>query len=346
VSHTRIVNVGVIGCGQLARSVQLRILANMRDVRVTAVAEPDPALRDAASRLVPDAQTFATYQQLLALDSVDAVILALPNDRHAEAAVSAFATGKHVYLEKPLATSRRDGEDVLRAWERSGRVGMIGFNYRFNKLYGRARALIRAGALGELVAVRSVFAMAARPLPVWKQRRVSGGGALLDLGSHHLDLVRFLLDTEVIDVTCDVQSRSSESDSAFVRLTLANGATAQMFFSLCAADEDQFEIYGTAGKIRIDRCHAMDVQLRGAAGEAYRADQMRYWLASLQNLGYGFARQRAFGHEPSWQIALEQFIGAVRGQRPAKPDLYDGNESLKIVLAAENAAVAPGLQTV
>ena len=326
--------------------MHLKILANLPHVRVSAVAEPDADLRAAAHRIVPDARPLQTYQQLLEIDNVDAVILALPNDRHAEAAIAAFAARKHVYLEKPLATNRADGDAVMHAWLRSGCVGMIGFNYRFNKLYRRAQALIRDGALGQIVAVRSVFATATRPLPAWKTRRSTGGGVLLDLASHHVDLVRFLLDTDITDVACGVQSRVTESDSAFLTLALANGATAQLFFSLCANDEDELEIHGTAGKITIDRCHAMDVQFRSATSDAYRADQLRHWLASLRNLSYGLARRRAFGHEPSWQIALEHFIGAVRGEHRAEPDLYDGYESLKTVLAAETAAAPHRLQMV
>jgi predicted dehydrogenase len=340
------VNVGLIGCGQLAQSVHLKVLERMPEVRVTAIAEPDMRLRQAASRLAPRAQAVSTYQQLLARDDLEAVVLALPSDRHAEAAIAAFRAGKHVYLEKPLATNRSDAEAVLQAWQQTNCVGMIGFNYRFNKLYRRARDLIRDGAVGQVIAVRSVFAVAARPLAAWKTRRATGGGVLLDLASHHFDLVRFLFDTDIADVRCDLQSRVSEGDSAFVLLRLANGATAQLFFSLCANDEDQFDIYGTAGKLAIDRCHAMDVQRHSPASDAHRADQLRNGLTSLQRIGYGLARRRAFGHEPSWQLALEHFVNAVRGECSAEPDLYDGYESLKAVMAAEAAAAIPTLQTV
>jgi predicted dehydrogenase len=343
---SKIVNVGLIGCGQLAQSVHLKVLHNMPEVRLTVIAEPDTTLRKAASRLAPHAQAVSTYQQLLAHDDLQAVVLALPSDRHAEAAIAAFRGGKHVYLEKPLATNRPDAEAVLRAWEQTKCVGMIGFNYRFNKLYRRARDLIRGGAVGEVIAVRSVFALAARPMAAWKTRRATGGGVLLDLASHHFDLVRFLIDTDIVDVRCDLESRVSEGDSAFVQLRLANGATAQLFFSSCASDEDQFDIYGTAGKLAIDRCHAMDVQRHGPRSGTYRADQFRNGLRSLQRVGYGLERRRALGHEPSWQLALEHFVSAVRGECPAEPDLYEGYESLKIVMAAEEAAMSSRLQPV
>jgi myo-inositol 2-dehydrogenase/D-chiro-inositol 1-dehydrogenase len=305
---------------------------------LTAIAESDATSREAAHRCAPGARALADYRALLEQKDVEAVVVALPSDQHALAARAALDAGKHVYLEKPLATNLADAEAVVRAWRAADRIGMIGFNYRFNKLYRRARQLIREGFVGDPVAVRSVFAMAAHPLPVWKTRRATGGGVLLDLASHHFDLIRFWFDTEIDDVSCDVESRLTEDDTAFVRLRLANGASVQSFFSLCATDEDRFEIYGTAGMMRIDRCHAMDVEQCGPGADTHRGDQVRHWMRSLRGIGYGLARQRAFGHEPSWQVALEHFVDAVRTGRPAAPDFQDGYESLKIVVAAEQAA--------
>jgi predicted dehydrogenase len=343
-SNIEVVKIGLIGCGRIARSVHLKILRNTPAVRVTAIAEPDTNTHNEARRLAPDACLLTDYQSLLARDDVDAVVLALPTGRHAEAATAAFAAGKHVYLEKPLATNLADAETVLQAWQRGDRVGMIGFNYRFNKLCRRARQLLRQGVLGEVIAVRSVFSSARRPLPSWKMRRATGGGVLLDLASHHIDLVRFLLDTDVLDVTCDLQSRVTEDDTAFLKLRVGNGATVQSFFSFCSSDDDLFEIHGTAGEMTIDRCHGMDVRWRGSDGASHRADQLRHWVRSIRGIRYGLDRWRSIGHEPSWQQALEHFIGAVRGEHPAEPTLRDGYESLKVVVAAEEADRSRKLQ--
>jgi len=336
--HDETVKVGVIGCGRIAQSVHLKILRSLPGVHVIGVAAPDPSCRKAASSLVPRASIVSDYRDLLAHKDVEAVVLSLPPAHHAEAAIAAFEAGKHVYLEKPMATDLRDGEAVIAAWERASRIGMMGFNYRFNSLYVEARDLIARGVLGKPVAIRSTFALAQRALAGWTTRRESGGGVLLELASHHVDLVRFLMQSEIVDLSCQIESRRTESDTAFVTLTLASGVTVQSFFSLCAVDEDKFEIYGDAGKITIDRSHAMAVEYRSASNASYRADQLRHQVTSLKRLGYGFVRNRAPGHEPSWQLALAHFVGAVRGQQRATPDLHDGLESLRILLAAEQAA--------
>lgn len=78
-------------------------------------------------------------------------------------------------------------------------VGVIGFNYRFNALYQATKQYVQSGKLGELVCVRSVFSSQVQPLPVWQQIRAGGGGVLLNLALHHMDLVHFLFEQEVHD---------------------------------------------------------------------------------------------------------------------------------------------------
>ena len=191
------VALGLIGCGSIARNVHLKVLRRLPGVRVAALADPDAQRLNAAQRLVPGAAGCADYRQLLDLPHVQAVVIAAPNAHHAEMTVAALDRRKHVYLEKPIATSLAGARQILAAAQQAGTVGMMGFNYRFNPLYQETRRLIRSGRLGELVSVRSVFATASHPLPDWKQSRHSGGGVLLDLASHHVDLVRHFLGGEV-----------------------------------------------------------------------------------------------------------------------------------------------------
>ena len=190
--------IGLIGCGSIAQIVHLNILTKLRNAELVALAEADPQRREEANRRVPKAVVVADYQQLLELPEVDAVVICLPTHLHADAAIAAFEVGKHVYLGKPLATNLDDGRKVLEAGETSGRIGMIGFNYHFHPLYQKAEQQIQSGRIGELVGVRSVFATPVHTLPGWKKKRKSGGGVLLDLASHHIDLVCFLLRSALI----------------------------------------------------------------------------------------------------------------------------------------------------
>lgn len=98
-------SLGVIGCGQIARDVHLRVLRDLPGARVVALAERDPQALLAAQQLAPQARTYSEMDALLADASVRAVLICLPNALHAPVAMRAFAAGKSVYLEKPLPLS-------------------------------------------------------------------------------------------------------------------------------------------------------------------------------------------------------------------------------------------------
>lgn len=111
--------VGVIGCGRIAQAVHLRVWRN-----VVALAEPDPESRRQAARLAPGAVAMEDWRELLDRRDVEAVLIAAPNGLHAEMAVAALERGKHVYLEKPLAT---DLQDVARVVDRIRRRWSCGW---------------------------------------------------------------------------------------------------------------------------------------------------------------------------------------------------------------------------
>lgn len=336
--ESRELSIGLVGCGHIARAVHLKILARLPGARVVALAEPDERSRVAALGEVPGAREFRDYRDLLEDPTIEAVVIALPTGLHAEAAIAAFEAGKHVYLEKPLATDAADGRAVLSGWRRSGRVGMIGFNYRFNRLFLDARRILASGEVGRPVAVRSIFASAPQELHGWKAERARGGGVLLDLASHHVDLLRFLFGEEVADVDCALRSVHTEDDTASLQLRLSGGMLVQSLFSHCAADEDRFEIYCERGKVTVERGRGLAAIVGRGRRESRRADSVRHVWAAVRNVRYGFEKFRAFGHEPSWAHALARFLTSVRGETAVSPDLGDGWHSLEVVLAAEESA--------
>jgi len=333
-----VLKVGIIGCGWFAQAVHLPILRRLPEVELIALAEPDPDRRQEASRCVPAALLYAEYRDLLKMRDIDAIIVSVPTTLHAEVAIAAMQLGKHVYLEKPIATTLEEAHKVVRAWKQAGVVGMVGFNYRFNALHQAARIQIQARRLGSLVGVRSVFSTPARPMPDWKQTRSNGGGVLLDLASHHVDLVRFLFQQDVQMVYADIESHCTEHDTATLHLRLADGLQIQSYFSLTAVDEDRFEIYGQAGKLTLDRYHALDVEVTTSDGKVSCLHRMRQKLKPFMNVPYLVKKLRSPWHEPSYREALSTFASAARGHDGVSPDFLDGYRSLEVICAAEQSA--------
>ena len=338
--------VGLIGCGKIAQAVHLPVLLSMQqDVEITALAEPDEQRRKEAAARVPSAHATANWQEVLERSTASAVLICLPTHLHAQAATEALSRGMHVYLEKPLATSLAEAAPVIDAWKQANadrRVGMIGFNYRFNPLVVESKALLEAGRIGRVVAVRSMFSHFAKTLPDWKQSRKTGGGVLLDLASHHADLVSFILNEPITHVSATVGSVRAEHDTATLEMRTASGVLVQSFFSSAAVDEDSFEFIGSDGKLAFHRYRSSQVEFtRATPTGPFR--QLAGTLGSLSRIPARIRKILARGREPSYHACLSRFVAAALNREPtATPDLSDGYRSLAVIEAAEQSAAQGG----
>lgn len=334
----RNVNIGLVGCGRIATLVYLDVLRKLPGVSLTAVAETDTAQMEKAGRAAPQAAFYTDYRELLTNPDINAVIICLPNHMHAEAAVSAFKSGKHVYLEKPIAANTEEAATILKAWNNSNLVGMTGFNLRFNPVYMSLKKHIESGAVGEITCVRTVFSYRRREFPEWRKHRDTGGGALLDIGSHHVDLVRYALDTDITQVSATTRSHITEGDNSTCEFKTSEGVEVQSYYSITSIDEDKIEVFGTRGKLTADRLNSI---LRVEISDTQRTglvSQIRSDIGLLlrsRNL-----KDTIFfpGKEPSFASAIGHFISSIRAGTAASPDLLDGYNSLRIVTAAEESA--------
>ena len=336
--------IGVIGCGQIARAIHLPVLARLPDARVVALAEPVESSRAAAAALAPGAPTFTDHRELLQAGGLDAVVICAPPHLHAPTAIAAFDAGLHVYLEKPLAPSAADGARIVDAWRRSRRIGMMGFNFRFHPQAERIRQRIGAGDIGTPLGARTVFTILPHELPEWKRARRTGGGVLLDLASHHVDLVTHLLGESVVRVYASTRSLRGEGDHAAVQLELTSGAMVQIFVSLGTVDENRIEIVGTAGKLVMDRTELLRPDHVPATQRGARLRRLRRAVTALEPR----LVLRSPGAEPSFEAALRVFVWGASGNAFAGPDIADGATNLAIIEAAEKSAasgiaVAPAL---
>jgi predicted dehydrogenase len=329
--------VGLIGCGRIAERVHLGALAGTPGVRVTALADADANRLAAAAKRVSGATPFATAEKLLADGDVDAVVIATPPATHAELALAVVESGQHVYIEKPIATRLDDARRVRDAVRSAGVVGATGFNYRFHPLVEATRRQVEA--IGPLVAIRTVFTTASRPLPPWKRMRETGGGVLLDLGSHHIDLVTHMIGEPFEEVWADIQDApDAEGATATVQARLASGVPVQMLFSSCATDEDRFEIVGENGRLCYDRLRSFAPSVDPREHAYGRAAQVRRTVRSFRD---GFLRTMAAPGDASFERSFAAFAAACTGVRPAELATVDaGLRCLAVVEAAEASAAS------
>ncbi|MDA1178219.1 MAG: Gfo/Idh/MocA family oxidoreductase, partial [Planctomycetota bacterium] len=190
----------------------------------------------------------------------------------------------------------------------------------------------------EIIAVQTVFSSDAQALPAWKRRRATGGGALLDLASHHFDLICWLVNSSPLSISCTLRSTYSEDDTAMVQLEFENGVVAQIMASLCAGDNDRLEIYGTAGRLVVDRYRSDRVEIHPMTLDRVRAQRFADAARAFASPSYWKAKLTKGGPEASFWRALGEFADSSLANRSPSPDLLDGLRSLALVEAAERAS--------
>lgn len=329
--------VAIIGCGAVARYCHVPALRRIKGVTIAAVADPDQQSRERLGRAT-GAATHESAASVLARDDVDAAIICVPPQMHADVAVKVAQSGRAFYLEKPVATSAADARRVVAEAARAEVPAAVGFNRRAHPLYERARALLADGALGQVRSVHTVFSesVPADGMPEWKRTRATGGGALLDLASHHFDLLRWLLGREIETVTARLESVMTEGDSASVSLSLSGGETAQCFFSLRSVPADTVELIGDLATLRLDR-HEARLSMMLPRRFGYGARERRVG-GGLRDAGWRLRRVARPAEDPSYYRALDAFVAQARGERGPLASLDDGTRSLAAVLAAERSA--------
>ncbi|MDR2675939.1 MAG: Gfo/Idh/MocA family oxidoreductase [Opitutaceae bacterium] len=189
------VRVAVAGAG----AIGVDHIANYRRhpaALVVALAETDPARARAAADQFGVPETVADWRALLARADIDALSIALPNHLHAPVALAALRAGKHVMLDKPMATAARDAARLVAAARARGLVLMVGQNNRFLPDVQTARRLIDNGALGDVYHAKTAWMRRAgipRIGSWFTQKKYAGGGCAYDIGVHALDRCLYLL---------------------------------------------------------------------------------------------------------------------------------------------------------
>jgi predicted dehydrogenase len=225
---------GFIGLGWIGRK-RLDAL-DPASIEVAALAESDASRLHAAAAAHPDAIAAQTVEALLDAE-LDGVVIATPNGLHAQQAIACLERGIPVFCQKPLATNLRDVERVVAAARAADRLLGIDFCYRHVSGMHELRRRVQAGEIGDVIAVDLTFHNAYGPDKSWCQdRRLAGGGCLMDLGVHLLDLCLWLqgmppterVRSRLFAQGVPVQGCDAVEDLAFAEFIQANGAIVRL----------------------------------------------------------------------------------------------------------------------
>jgi predicted dehydrogenase len=187
--------IGLIGAGMMG-ALHLQHFSRLPDVEMAAVADSNPVRLKEAQATYGIAAGYSNGVQLIAESDVDGVIISVPNRLHAPLAIAALRAGRHVLLEKPMATSAADAKAILDAEKASGRKLLIGHQMRWSWPYAAIKSQVETGQFGKIYYVKTGW-FRRKGIPAWgspyTSRAHMGGGAAVDIGVHMLDLAMHVI---------------------------------------------------------------------------------------------------------------------------------------------------------
>jgi predicted dehydrogenase len=227
---------GFLGVGWIGGQ-RLKAVADAGAAEVVALSDSDPTIAEAAALHAPGAAVVSDLEALLAYD-LDGAVIATPTALHAAQAISFLGSGVAVFCQKPLGRSAAETALVITAARASDRLLGVDLSYRFVRAFARVKELVQAGAIGDVYASELVFHNAYGPDKPWYyDRRLSGGGCVVDLGIHLIDLALWMFDFAAVDGVSSRRFAQGKlvadgdavlEDYAVARLDLANGASATL----------------------------------------------------------------------------------------------------------------------
>lgn len=321
------IKIGVIGAGAIAENAHLAGYALIPELcEVTAICDVNKARAEEMAKKFNIPEVYTDHKEMLAKADIDAVSICTPNVFHAPQTIDACNAGKHVLCEKPMATSEEDCEAMIEAAVRNNVQLMVGFTHRFYNYNQKAKALLEEGIIGKPFMARVRFAHEG-PYISWPaksdwffKKDLAGGGALLDMGIHALDIVRFLIG-EIKDISANLNTlvRDIEvEDNAVCAVNFENGAMGYIEVGWSSkAGVLGIEIYGDDGSMVIDYQTPLKVYI----------DKKK----SIGGPGWVELKEYAGG---GWDNEMKVFVEALLNNTPVPVNGFDGLKGVRLATAA------------
>lgn len=192
------IQIGLVGCGGIANNKHMPALKKLKDLcEMVAFCDKkeERAAKAAKEYGTPDAKVYTDYNELLKDKEIDVVHVLTPNVEHCPVTVAAFEAGKHVLCEKPMAHCSADARKMIEAWKKSGKQFTIGYQNRFRPEVQMLHKSCEAGELGDIYYAKA-HAIRRRAVPTWgvfPNKALQGGGPLIDIGTHALDITLWMM---------------------------------------------------------------------------------------------------------------------------------------------------------
>jgi len=342
------IGVGLVGYGLAGRSFHAPFIEAVDGLRLRVIATSDPVRGARARTEHPEAQVVDTVDEVLARSDVEVVVVAAPNRFHLPIASRALAAGRHVVVDKPMAMDVPEGEELIQAAQRSGRILCVYQNRRWDGDFITVRQLIADGAFGAIDSLEARFERWTPVGPEWRESAAEAGGPLPDLGAHLIDQ-SLLLFGPVRRVWAQSDRRrpgSQVEDAVFVALDHRGGVRSRLWMSLIAARTGpRLRIRGLDGEylkqdLDVQEAHLLGGMLPNAPG--FGEEPPERW--GVLHAGDGSSRPIPT-QAGQYRRFYELLRDAIRDGGPPPVDPAGSLQVLRVLEAAERAAATGEAQT-
>jgi predicted dehydrogenase len=348
--------VGMISWAHVHAEFRAKALSEIAGAKIVAIADDNAARgRSAAERW--GAPFVADWRELVERGDIDVVMVHSENARHVDQVVAAAEAGRHVFCEKPIATVTADAERMVATVAKAGVQGTAAFVSRFSKEASRMKAIVDAGALGDIIHVRGLIGLAGiaeigcpPDMTAWMEdAALNGGGAWIDEGSHAIDLMRWVAGdiSRISLMTANrAKPRFRSEDAGAAVLAFTSGALGEVATLWSMAVDigmrNHIEIYGTRGTLIM---RATDPVPAVLLYDANGAPLTRGW--AIPHIEPDAKEPHDYG---SWPPHLHHYKREVASfvhrylndLKPWGPTLADGLACLRVIEAGYRSAAAGG----
>ncbi len=319
------INIGLIGCG----IVGLRRI-NILPKNFNLVGCADPDIFSKKNRNLQKSQIFLTtnWKKLLILKNIQAIIISTTHHLHSNIISECIKKKLHIFVEKPAGISDLKTKKLIVDLKKRKNLKIrVGFNHRYHPSFLKAKSLVEKNKIGKLTHLRAVYGHGGRLNyeKEWRfKKKLSGGGELIDKGSHLIDLSRLFLGNLKVKFA-HLKTffwKMKLEDNCFINLENNRGCVAFLHAS-CSEWKNKFifEIFGKSGKIEIN-----------GLGKSYGKEVLIYYKMS-KSMGIPKKKIFTFSQDPnySWRLELNEFYKDIIHNRSPVPGILDAYENLKII---------------
>jgi predicted dehydrogenase len=319
--------VGIIGCGRMGYK-RAEALKKFPQAKLVAVADSNLSSALNLAGTYGCASAVSDWPQIMLDERINTVLVCTTNDLLAPITLDAIKKGKNVLVEKPAARNLEELAEVISEYEKSGRQNCVkvGFNHRFHPSFSKAKEIIAAENIGDIMFIRARYGHGGRLgyEKEWRsQPEISGGGELLDQGVHVIDLGKYMLgDFSKVSGQCYTMFwKSPVEDNCFALIETPKGQVLDLHVSTTQwKNIFSMEIFCKTGQLNID-----------GLGGSYGKETLTFYKMKPE---MGPPEKQVFewdSPDPTWELEFADFLNAVEQKREPNGSLYDARAALAVV---------------